>query len=641
MLASNHYRAVPWNDSTYAVLYELLIEELDPEALLFSGTEAEQIRQLCVELPQAIHKGNTEPLTQLAALNLKATERALNVLEEIKVRPEQRNVPKEISFDAISVEGQKLKDRWLAWLKYESLQRMAEMYQSDSGRVAPAVFFQQHDLGVWQRVLNATVERLKKGIQGNSASNALQDVVLNAIAQTHDPHTRLVSSAQAAEFRRQLTSQDYRLGVSLHQDNEGNFVIGAVEPGSAAWRSGQIHRQDRILYLTWDGEPTVSLAGMDWTDFERLFENKDRQHIQLTVQKVGGAVVTVKLVPEKVDVEENLVHSFLLLGSRKLGYIHLPGFYSDWGGDGSQCTQDVARELIKLKQAGVEGLILDMRFNGGGSMEEAISLAGIFINEGPLAITKNREGKMTTIRDPTRGTIFQLPMVCLVNSQTASAAEFVSACLQDYRRSLIVGSATHGKATAQQVMPLGQPAELSDSLLESESIALVTYLRIYRVDGASYQGVGVQPDISLPDVLNHDEFREKRYRTAYLNDNILPKYPFTRPQLPFLGELVGNSQKRVRELPAMQKVIEDAKKIRPSDHVFSLTAEAFLRKPEAYPAGPTVRPYTVTDSIQGSNVLAFSALWREAVGHWREALEQDIQLQETYRILCDLIDVTK
>src|SRR5437762_8924227 len=161
------------------------------------------------------------------------------------------------------------------------------------------------------------------------------------------------------------------------------------------------------------------------------------------------------LAKEKIETEDDIVKGYVLNGEKKIGYISLPDFYTIWEDEsGSGCANDVAKEIVKLKKENIDGLILDVRYNGGGSLGEALQLTGIFIDEGPLLGEKDRNGKLVFLKDPNRGTIYDGPMVLMVNGQSASASEVLAAALQDYHRALIVGSSTYGKATMQEIFPM-------------------------------------------------------------------------------------------------------------------------------------------------------------------------------------------
>ena len=194
---------------------------------------------------------------------------------------------------------------------------------------------------------------------------------------------------------------------------------------------------------------------------------------------------------------------FLLKGAKTVGYISLPAFYTDWedskGANG--CANDVAKEILKLKKENIGALILDLRYNGGGSMEEAVALSGLFIDAGPVGQVKSRETKVFTMKDVNRGTVWDGPLLVLVNGSSASASEMVAGTLQDYNRALILGSPTYGKATAQVVLPMDTTIDLTNfnGQATASSYIKVTISKLYRVNGTTAQASGIKPDIALPD----------------------------------------------------------------------------------------------------------------------------------------------
>ncbi len=198
-----------------------------------------------------------------------------------------------------------------------------------------------------------------------------------------------------------------------------------------------------------------------------------------------------------------MVKSFILKGEKKIGYISLPSFYIDWEDENSVngCANDVAKEIVKLKKENIEGLIIDVRYNGGGSVREAVDLAGIFIDGGPVSIYKNRQPKPTILKDANRGTIYEDPLLIMVNGYSASASELFAGVMQDYNRAVIVGSNTYGKATGQVIFPLDTTVQLSKDYKNSKSdyFLKLTVSQIFRVTGKTAQFTGIVPDIILPD----------------------------------------------------------------------------------------------------------------------------------------------
>jgi carboxyl-terminal processing protease len=247
--------------------------------------------------------------------------------------------------------------------------------------------------------------------------------------------------------------------------------------------------------------------------------------LEVTVKTAAGELKTIKLSKEKIDDEESIVKSYVLQGNKNIGYINLPGFYSreddsitdekDIKYDG--CANDVSKEIVKLRKDTIAGLILDLRYNGGGSMWEAMQLAGIFIDIGPVASVKDKDGKVRFLKDPNRGTIYDGPLMVLINGRSASASEFVSAVLQDYNRALIVGGTTYGKGTAQIVLPM-DTMPFSNNKNYTEFVK-VTQQKFYRVNGSTTQWKGVLPDIELPDIYSDELNKEKANSSALQPDN--------------------------------------------------------------------------------------------------------------------------
>jgi len=238
--------------------------------------------------------------------------------------------------------------------------------------------------------------------------------------------------------------------------------------------------------------------------------------LTLTLKKTDGTTRKVTLQREQsaTDDDNGRVRSFILKGAHRIGFISLPAFYTDWNGEegGSNgCADDVAKEIIKLKRENIEGLILDLRYNGGGSMLEAIALAGIFIDFGPVGMTKDKEGKVYTMKDVNRGSVYDGPLILLINGFTASASEMLAGTLQDYHRALIMGSPSFGKATAQVVLPLDTlfDEQHMEKMKTADNFLKVTIDRLYRVNGTSAQQTGVIPDIFLPDFTETQSEREK------------------------------------------------------------------------------------------------------------------------------------
>jgi carboxyl-terminal processing protease len=259
--------------------------------------------------------------------------------------------------------------------------------------------------------------------------------------------------------------------------------------------------------------------------------------LEIELHGPGGQQTKALLKKEKMSDDDNIVKSYILQGDeRKIGYIYLPGFYTDWNGtEGSKSANDVAAAILKLKKENIEGIILDVRFNGGGSLQEAVAMAGIFIDAGPIGLLKNKGGDIVTMKDMNRGTIYNGPLVLMVNALSASASEFLAAALKDYHRAIIVGSRTCGKATAQLIHPLdpkNTSSKFNGVTKSPFGYTAITIQKIYRINGKAVQRKGVVPDIQLPDLLNVLPVREQDMEHTLPSDSVQKKTYYD--PLPFL-----------------------------------------------------------------------------------------------------------
>ena len=360
-----------------------------------------------------------------------------------------------------------------------------------------------------------------------------------SVASSYDPHTEFFSMAKKEEFQGELGDKQLQFGFGLTEGKEGT-QISRLKPGSPAYKSGQIHEGDEILALQWEGNEEVDVSDGSPAEVSALISGDHPKNLTLTLKKTDGSIRKVTLQREKavLDDDNSKVRSFILRGIHRIGFISLPAFYTDWesgtAGDNG-CADDVAKEILKLRKDNIEGLILDLRYNGGGSMTEAIALAGIFIDLGPVGMTKNKDGKLFTMKDVNRGSVYDGPLILLVNGFSASASEMLAGTLQDYHRALIVGSPTFGKATAQVVLPLDTVFDENhlDRMKSAVNFVKVTVERLYRVNGSSAQETGVIPDVLLRDFTATQSERERTLPYALPNSTIDPnKYYHPYPALP-------------------------------------------------------------------------------------------------------------
>jgi carboxyl-terminal processing protease len=364
-------------------------------------------------------------------------------------------------------------------------------------------------LAVLQRKDVASLKRKINNIIQNpyGITQYVSNIYCQTIASCFDPHTEFFPPEEKENFESELGKQPFQFGFKMKADKNGGVLIDNLQPGSPAFKSGKLNKGDKFMSLTWEGKPPVDLSDITIHEFAELINESNHKQVLFTVKKTDGSMVQVLLQKEQATGDdEERVKSFVLKGDNTIGYIYLPAFYEDWethneGLNG--CANDVGREILKLKKENINGLIIDVRYNGGGSVSEATALAGIFIGAGPMAQEKGRDERAHAIKNADQGTLYDGPLVILVNGYSASASELLAGTLQDYHRAVVIGSPTYGKATMQVVLPMDTTVTPENfDQTHTENYLKVTVSKLYRVTGASAQFKGVQPDIVLPDILD-------------------------------------------------------------------------------------------------------------------------------------------
>lgn len=364
----------------------------------------------------------------------------------------------------------------------------------------------------------------------------MQEMYLNAIAMSFDPHSLYFSPSQKAGFVEELSTQKEKFGISYGLDEQNRVILTEILPGSSAWLSNQLVTGDQILGVRFNWNTTTwlevksGISGLK--ELSEAFKNFQGKEITLLIKDRDGNEEQVDLRKTLVYNDNDNIKNALMTGQNKIGYISLPDFYTNYSADINEqgCANDMAKCILKLKKDGIEGLILDLRGNGGGSLYEAVALSGIFIDYGPILATQDNTGTVKVLKDINRGFIYDGPLMVLIDAGSASASEIVAAVLQDYKKAIIVGVPSFGKATSQVVYSLDPLAGDFSTLQENPDYgyANITGGFLYRVNGKSNQGIGVIPDIELG-MTSFDtiEERERMYKNALVPGTIDKKMVYT------------------------------------------------------------------------------------------------------------------
>ena len=358
----------------------------------------------------------------------------------------------------------------------------------------------------------------KKLNQKKFLENFVFESFMNAITSCTDPHTSYMSVSEKKSFENEIESENLSFGLELALNENDELVVAGIQPGGPAWKSNAFHKGDIITGFKIEGKNKINIDSVGFDQASDIMFSDENKKIEFYIRKSDGSVRSAVLTKSVLENEDNKVRSCILNGDFKAGYISLPSFYTQFENyNPLGCANDVARECIKLQKENIKGLIIDLRSNGGGSVNEAIDLSGLFIDYGPICIVREKDQKPLVKKDFNRGTVYDGPLVVLVNKGSASASEIFAAAMQDYKRAIIIGSNTFGKATSQVILPCDS---VSGSKNNSNGFVKLTVQKIYRITGLSNQKKGIKPDIYLTDITDLLVDGEINENYALENDSV-------------------------------------------------------------------------------------------------------------------------
>lgn len=563
--------------------------------------------------------------------------------------------PDENNYSILPINQAQSKNRFLKELKRKTLSTMFAFAMEDTVNydmnTDSILIFQEKAKTVVVESFEEWITTLET--ETADIRNSLFEEFMDAIANEFDPHSNYFSLSRKNDFENRLSKEAFLFGFSVIKGKHNSTVIGKIAPGGAAWNTNELHEGDVIVRVKEKGGESINCETEKYRTVKKFLIKSEADEITLTVLKEDGTRKKVGLKKQKTEVEDNVVKSFVLHGEKKIGYISLPAFYSDFTGAGATgCANDVAKELIKLSQENVDAIILDLRYNGGGSMKEAVGLAGIFIDAGPILVEKYRETKSETVKDFNRGQSYSGPLAIMVNKYSASASEIVTSALQDYNRAIVVGSSTFGKATAQTILPLdtnfitGKSRSINDL-----GFTKITMAKIYGITGETHQLKGVQPDFRLPNFTDGIEMGEAAYPTALEKDTVNKKVYYTT--LPEINKasLQSQSNLRVEGSKNFQEVQQQNQQLKALIEKLAHTAPLEIDEYKSIKASiettmnkieiatsDSANTFQVKNNAYDEDIIDLYEEMAEQNKKIMQLLQKDIYLEETYQIVNDLLN---
>jgi len=497
-----------------------------------------------------------------------------------------------------------------------------------------------------QRVAKLYTDLFRRMGQQNQSD--MFSLYINAITNTYDPHTEYFPPKDKANFDIQMTGRLEGIGATL-QEKEGEIRVAEIVPGSPAYRQGELKAGDVILRVAQGRNEPVSVEGMRLDDAIQLIRGKKGTEVRLTVRKQDNSQKVISIIRDLVVIQETYAQSAIIeKDGKRIGYLRLPSFYADFSRSGGRNSgDDVRKEIEKLSAEKVDGIVMDLRNNGGGSLQDAVEMSGLFIPQGPIVQVKSSGGGAQVLSDRDSRVQYAGPLAIMVNSYSASASEILAAAMQDYKRAVIIGSnTTYGKGTVQRIFDLDDALGSEYNAIKPFGSLKLTTQKFYRINGGATQLRGVAPDVILPDMYAYLDQGEKEAEYPLAWDEIKPAdyQPWSNP-VP-VGKVKASSQARVTKNEEFRIIDEIARRLKKqSDNTLRSLKLADYQKEQAANKADNKRfeevekglPELTIRQIKSDRAQIQSDTVQIArADTFLKKLKKDVYLQEAVNVVRDL-----
>ena len=685
VLEEGHFSPKELNDEFSNQVFAAYLDQLDPFKRYFYAADIKEFEVYKDQIDDQLKTYDLAFFNLTHERLLKRIEESQMIYKEVLAKPFDYNIDEDINTEykklAYVKSKNEMRDRWRTQLKFSTIANYDDLISQQENTFSTKKKVQKmtyDEDGLPNTEIDddkvvkeptASVElKEKKSLPELEAEsrkttlsslNELYDyinernredwfaVYLNAIVAEFDPHTFYYAPEDKERFDVAMSGKFEGIGARLQKKMDVVTIMEIIS-GGPAWKQNKMEAGDQILKVQQeDGEPAVSIVGMRLEDAVKLIKGPKGTKVILTLKKVDGSIEDLTIARDIVELEEVYAKSSTVTkDNKKFGVINLPGFYVSMDDYNKRnAATDVKLEIERLKKEGIEGLVLDLRNNGGGSLQTVIDMAGLFIKEGPIVQVKTTGGQKEVLRDKDKSITWDGPLVILVNENSASASEILAAAMQDYKRALVIGSKqTFGKGTVQTVLDLNRMVRNNTS---GDMGALkYTIQKYYRINGGSTQLEGVKSDVVVPDRYSYIALGEKNQDNPLAYDKIdATNYNVWENNTGF-QKAIDNSNARISKNEQLKLIDENAKwikRIRDKEE-YSLKYDTYkaalkLNEDEAkqfeklsdYKTNLTFKslPYE-NELMVGDSILT------QKRDRWHKALSKDVYIEEALSLLNDM-----
>lgn len=649
-----HYQPLDINDGFSEKVYGLFLDRLDGGRRWLVDGDVKQLEAWKNKLDDEANDGTFAFLDLAIQLQDAGLKKTQSWYREILSQPFDFSKNETIETDhekkPFAKNDDELKAYWLQSMKWETLTRFSEKMEKKEKGDADFKDKTKEELEAEARkdvlkVYDDWYTRLEKRKRTDHLS-----FYLNTFTNIFDPHTEYYEPIDKQNFDIGMSGKLEGIGARLQTDGEYTKVSEIIV-GGPVWKQGILKANDKIMKVAQGDNPEwTDITGMVINDVVQLIRGKPGTKVRLFVKKVNGSTEEIDIVRDVVIIEEGFAKSLIIESPQqeRIGYINLPKFYADFNDkNGRRCADDIAAELDKLKQSNVQGIILDLRGNGGGSLRDVVKMGGFFIEEGPIVQVKSRVHKPEVYTDDDPSVQYGGPLIVMVNQFSASASEILAAALQDYKRAVIVGTPTFGKGTVQRFFDLDAVVRGNPEVKPLGEVKL-TVQKFFRVNGGSTQLKGVTPDIIFPDPWLYVETGEKEedFPMEWTQIDPVPydQKVYSTDKMPLLKDKAAG---RIKSNELLQKIDARAKRMKQQrdNSVHSLNIDAYRAENDKWEAEDkeyeTLFEKEVLSNIQNLSMdmagIEADESKKARNSEWLKNVKKDVYLLETLNIMHDML----
>ena len=651
-----HYKPIAINEVTSGETVDLFVKDLDRIGIVLKQSDVNALELNKTQLFSQINDQKETYFENALLIYTKAlttVDSLLTVLSNKKLNFTENDTARSLPMNAKTFYSPSIKyhlKRLERNIKSRSFDRVAN---TDGYDKLTEVEFNTKASEFSKTIIANFQKNIKEML--SEANKTVETNLLNAIALRYDPHSNYFNQEQNKEFTKQLSAQVESFGFYLNEDDDGNIKVVYIEPGGSAWTSNEVNEGDLFISVKLAGS-VITNDGNTAEDIQDKIDKTNENKLELTLKKQNGQLKTVKLIKQKTASVDNTVKGYVLKNkSGNIGYISLPSFYTDMEQNTAPgCANDVAKEILKLEGDSITGLIIDLRNNGGGSMLEAMNLAGIFVDEGPLFIYKEKNKKPSLVKDINRGSIFKKPLVVMINETSASASELFSNIIKDYNLGLVVGQTSYGKGTAQNIYPLDTNAlRVRNGMATATDFIKVTQAKFYRLNNSTHQGTGVVPDVTLPSSPGYSIYKESKEAFFLESDIVTKNVVYTPNPAISVATIQQKSAERIQKSADFKRYKQSADSIvdflnNPPKLVlkfkeFKKYQESSENLYNSYEKAvqSTSNDIKCLNNTFDKKIAEVSEQTKEFNAKVRESIEKDLFINEAFYIINDLKEISK